>query len=83
MEGRINEIIEIELGSRYTKDKRNAGQGDCRIGKNLKLSFDLYSMLFVTCFYPEYIHALYKKKQKKEEVLERLMDPDRTKKEDQ
>ena len=37
------------------KESRAAGMGLQRIGTKLQLSEDLYSMLFVTCFHPEYI----------------------------
>ena len=32
--------------------------GACRMGNNVELNFDIYSMLFVTTFHPEYVYDL-------------------------
>ena len=59
MQKRIVYVQQSEQSAKYTgiemKEARSAGMGLQRIGTKIQLSEDLYSMLFVTCFHPEYI----------------------------
>ena len=41
--------------------QREEGGGPVRLGSNLNLSFDVYSMLFTTTIHPEYLFLLKKK----------------------
>ena len=45
------------------------------MGNNVELNFDIYSMLFVTTFHPEYVYDLKKKKEEREEIIKRILDP--------
>ena len=52
---RVGDWIDSE-GSYETMDR---WAGTSRMGKNVDFSMDIYSMLFVTTFHPEYVEDLY------------------------
>ena len=62
-----------ETAESYEKMLRWAGA--CRMGKNVNLHFDIYSMLFVSTFHPEYVYDLYKKKFEREEAIKTILNP--------
>ena len=55
------------------QEERESGAGPTRIGSPVKLSFDLYSMLFVTTMYPDYIYAFKKKKAGSDEIMDKMI----------
>ena len=55
MQKRVVYVQDDEQIQKYTGVIRQPGMGELRIGTKIQLSEDLYSMLFVTCFHPEYI----------------------------
>ena len=54
--------------------KRECGAGPYRIGKNIKLRDDLYSMLFATSIRAEYVFHYWKKKTLKEDAINDIVE---------
>lgn len=50
------------------------GAGETRVGTNLKLSPDLYSMLFATTMYSEYLTVLKEKAEERAGLLDKLVE---------
>ena len=53
---------------------REEGCGPPRLGTNLKLSFDMYSMLFTTTIHPEYLYLIKNKINNREGIVKKLID---------
>ena len=77
----VEKVMEKLAALEYTKKGRQQGAGKLRIGTNMKLSFDLYSMLFVTTIWSEYIDDLKRKKEKRDEAVDRVLNPEKQEKE--
>ena len=56
VDGRVGKWQEQETKESYEKMDRWAGKS--RMGDNVDLHLDIYSMLFVTTFHAEYVHDL-------------------------
>ena len=58
----------------FQKEKdRKDGTGEFRVGTPMELGFDLYSMMYVTMLFPEYVYLFEKIHKKEEETLEKLI----------
>jgi len=55
------------------KKDRNDGTGEFRVGKPMELGFDLYSMMYVTMLFPEYVYLFSKVHQREEDTLDKLI----------
>jgi hypothetical protein len=61
------------------QEERESGAGPTRIGSPVKLEFDLYSMLFVTTMYPDYIYAFKQKKAESDKIMDDLIQKEKDK----
>lgn len=57
----------------YGDKKRKTGHGPYRLGESIPIRDDLYSMIFITCFHPEYVKYLDDEKDKKEAQMEAII----------
>ena len=56
----VRDVVDRRVG--LWKEEEAKVVYEHRIGQSLDLSFDIYSMLFVTTFHPEYVNALSENK---------------------
>ena len=56
-----------------TRDRKD-GTGEFRVGKPMVTEFDLYSMLYVTTLYPEYVYLIKKAYEEREHAIDSLID---------
>ena len=70
----IEKITLAEESESYLNKKRTLGSGKFRINTPLKLTDDLYSMLFVSSLHPEYILNCKQSKEVDDNDWENLMD---------
>ena len=61
----------------YTKRDRVSGSGPLRLGEDMEIRPDLYSMLFVSCIHPEYVQHYEEIAQVKEEKTEKMLESHR------
>ena len=52
---------------------RKAGTGPYRLRKPIQMRDDLYSMIFATCFHPEYVKDAEDAKSKKDDLLDEII----------
>ena len=55
-------------------NQNQEGNGPRRIDQNLEPELDMYSMLFTTTMYPEYMYMIKKEIDQKEEAMEELIN---------
>ena len=61
-------------GYGVNKDDRDRGSGPYRLHEPIEIREDLYSMIFATCFHPEYVKAIDDEKDKKEALLDEIIE---------
>ena len=61
-------------GYGVNKDDRDRGAGPYRLHEPIEIREDLYSMIFATCFHPEYVKAIDDEKDKKEALLDEIIE---------
>ena len=58
----------------YGKKKRDRGSGPYRLGEPIEIREDLYSMIFATCFHPEYVKHVEDEQAKKDALLDEIIE---------
>ena len=73
----VDELIYDENLQSYKYKQMNQyeeGNGPRRIDQNLEPELDMYSMLFTTTMYPEYIYMIKKEIDRKEKAMEDMIN---------
>ena len=70
----------LQFGEKYYRD---AGSGPYRMHKPIGVREDLYSMLFVMCFRPEYIQHYKQEKEMADEAMKAMINEYKKKKENE
>ena len=73
VDNRVADWIRSETKDSYENMDRWAGNK--RMGENETFSLDIYSMLFVTTFHPEYVEDLWNKKRDIDEIKKKIKNP--------